>query len=142
MRGPTRADTRRGVALSWWCVRLLVTAACLAVSGECVIAQTKPSPPPNAPPFPPSAQPLPPNSPIPRQPYTIPPNTQAVPWGFGNICSNQAGWCNLPAPRQLNTSCVCLTATNQQVGGIVRVMYFEGLASPYLRPHLLEPPRF
>jgi hypothetical protein len=26
MRGPTRADTRRGVALSWWCVRLLVTA--------------------------------------------------------------------------------------------------------------------
>jgi hypothetical protein len=35
-----------------------------------------------------------------------------------------------------------LTATNQQVGGIVRVMYFEGLASPYLRPHLLEPPRF
>ena len=142
MRGPTRADTWVGVAVSRWCVRLLVAVACVSVSGECAIAQTRPSPPPKAPPFPPSTQPLPPDSPMPRQPYAIPPNTQAVPWGFGNICSNQAGWCNLPAPRQLNTGCVCLTATNQQVGGIVRVMNYDGPASPYLRPHLLEPPRF
>src|SRR5262245_9007983 len=136
-----RTCTRRSVPLSRWCLRLLVAAACFALSGECAVAQTRPSP-PNAPPFPPSAPPLPPNSPVPRQPYSIPPNAQAVPWGFGNICSNESGWCNLSGPRPLNSGCVCLTATNQQVAGIVRVIFFEGPPSPYLRPHTLTPPRF
>src|SRR5262249_30390104 len=71
----------------------------------------------------------------------IPPNTVVVPWGYGNICSNERG-CDLPAPRQINTGCVCLTASDQQMGGIVRVMYVEGPTSPYLRPHQLQqPPR-
>ena len=117
-------------------VRLLVVAVCVAVAGESAMAQIRS-------PSPPSARPLPPNSPIlPPGANAIPPNTVVVPWGYGNICSNEWGWCDLPAPQQINTGCACLTATNQQMGGIVRVMYVEGPTSPYLRPHQLQqPPR-